>query len=190
MHPNNIQEKRDKVSIFLLTFFIVFSLLYFIVPSDDTDQNVGGPLSLPQSKITDTVNLLSYPYLPNRNFTPGDIMIESTKENICTSGYSASVRNVSNSTKKQVFDSYNIKGEFGSYEIDHLISLQLGGSNSIKNLWPQSYKLPDWHARKKDGLENRLHSLVCKGEITLEEAQKAISENWIEAYKKYMKKGQ
>jgi hypothetical protein len=27
----------------------------------------------------------------------------------------------------------------GDYEIDYLISLELGGSNSIKNLWPESY---------------------------------------------------
>jgi hypothetical protein len=70
--------------------------------------------------------------------------------------------------------------------VDHSISLELGGSNSIKNLWPQSYKTTPWNAHKKDLLENKLHQLVCSKKITLKQAQYEISHNWIEAYKKYV----
>ena len=38
----------------------------------------------------------------------------------------------------------------------------------------------------KDKLETRLHKLVCYGKITLEEAQEAISTDWVKAYKKYI----
>ena len=72
-----------------------------------------------------------------------------------------------------------------TYEIDHLIPLELGGSNDISNLWPQSYVAP-WGAHIKDELENRLHKLVCAGTITLPEAQNAITSNWIKAYEKYV----
>jgi hypothetical protein len=65
-----------------------------------------------------------------------------------------------------------------------LISLELGGSNSVKNLWPEAYDL-DWGARVKDALENKLHTMVCSGDISLERAQHEIATDWIAAYKKY-----
>ena len=70
--------------------------------------------------------------------------------------------------------------------VTRLISLELGGSNSIKNLWPESYRTRPWNARVKDRLENKLHELVCSGQLDLQTAQRAIASNWIEAYKKYV----
>ena len=70
--------------------------------------------------------------------------------------------------------------------VTRLISLELGGSNSIKNLWPESYRTTPWNARVKDRLEDKLHELVCSGQLDLQTAQRAIASNWIEAYKKYV----
>jgi hypothetical protein len=123
--------------------------------------------------------------LPDMILTPG-VILPVGKESICMKGYSASVRNVPVSVKKQIFKLYNIPWSHHSdYEVDHLISLELGGSNDIKNLWPQSYKT-QWNARVKDRLENRLRRLICTGHITLAEAQYVISHNWIDAYQKYI----
>jgi len=138
--------------------------------------------------------------LPNSTITPGDIDASATKEVICVRGYTSGVkadgtkvRNVTEATKLLAYRKYGMEGNYKGYcdpkvgcEIDHLISLQLGGSNDIKNLWPQSYA-GQWNAHMKDGLENTLRAKVCKGEITLKEAQQAISSNWIEAWKKYVK---
>jgi hypothetical protein len=63
----------------------------------------------------------------------------------------------------------------GEYEIDHLVSLELGGSSSIRNLWPQSYVTEPQNAHVKDKLENVLHEPACSGKLSLEEAQKAIA---------------
>jgi hypothetical protein len=64
--------------------------------------------------------------------------------------------------------------------------LELGGTNDIKNLWPEPYAGIEWHAKLKDALENRLHKLICDGTVTPQEAQEAISHDWISAYKKYI----
>jgi hypothetical protein len=51
-------------------------------------------------------------------------------------------------------------------EIDHLIPLELGGSNDVKNLWPQPQD-PRPGSFEKDSLENDLHHRVCNGEMSL-----------------------
>lgn len=68
------------------------------------------------------------------------------------------------------------------YEEDHLISLELGGSpTDPKNLWPESYTtIPN--ARDKDKVENYLHKQVCSGALSLKEAQREISTDWISVY--------
>ncbi len=71
--------------------------------------------------------------------------------------------------------------------VNHLISLELGGSNDVKNLWPEPY-LPLPGARQKDVLENWLHKQVCTGKMPLADAQAMISRDWYEAYLSMMKK--
>ena len=72
------------------------------------------------------------------------------------------------------------------YEEDHLISLELGGHpTSPDNLWPEPW-FGNWNAKVKDALENRLHKMVCDGDISLRDAQKAIATDWIGAYKQYL----
>jgi hypothetical protein len=68
-------------------------------------------------------------------------------------------------------------------EIDHLISLELGGDNGMKNEWPQPYA-PAPGAHEKDQVENWLHEQVCKGNMTLPEAQKQIASDWYAVYLK------
>jgi hypothetical protein len=125
-------------------------------------------------------------FLPDPSKTPGDTL-DVTKDDVCVSGYSSKVRNVPQEVKNQAYAEYGITHhEPGEYEIDHLISLELGGSNSLKNLWPQSYKTQPWNAHVKDKLENRLHEMICNGEIDMKTAQQEIATDWIAAYKKYV----
>ena len=126
------------------------------------------------------------PIRPDPVMTPGVIDPKATKEKICTPGYTATVRNVPESIKKQVFNQYKIDPKSDKFEIDHLISLELGGVNDIKNLWPQSYTTLPWNAHKKDVLENKLHKMICDGSITMQQAQQEISSDWVAAYTKYI----
>lgn len=133
------------------------------------------------------------PLLPDRSLTPGATDRSVTQANIhqtiCVPGYTARVRNVPASEKRAIFAEYGLDqhGPGAPFEIDHLISLELGGSNDIRNLWPESYVFSvGWNAHKKDRLEDRLHALVCHDTIPLVEAQRAISTNWTAAYQKYV----
>jgi hypothetical protein len=120
--------------------------------------------------------------------TPGAVRT-TDKAMICTQKTPA-IRNVTASTKKKVYALYGITRKTGwckakGCEVDHLISLELGGSNDAKNLWPEPYA-GKWNAHVKDKLENRLHAMICKGSITVDAAQQEISHDWITAYKKYL----
>lgn len=126
------------------------------------------------------------PLLPDPLKTPGDALTTDPAV-ICRPGYTKTVRNVPQQLKEQVYREYGITSrESGEYEIDHLISLELGGSNSIRNLWPQSFKTQPLNAHVKDEIENKLHELACAGQITFPEAQQAIALNWEQAYAKYI----
>lgn len=123
------------------------------------------------------------PLTPDPVLTPG-ATVSVPLATMCKAGYPASVREVSEKVKREVFARYGIAPS-GDYEIDHLISLQLGGSNEIENLWPQSYLTMPFNARVKDGLEHRLHALVCAGKMPLVDAQRQIATDWVKARQKY-----
>ena len=73
------------------------------------------------------------------------------------------------------------------YELDYLITPELGGSSDRRNLWPERYQSRVWNALVKDELERLLPTLVCRGAIDLATAQRDIASNWIAAYKKYFR---
>src|SRR2546421_11715899 len=103
----------------------------------------------------------SPPLLPSPALTQGGILTTKAKV-VCTPGYTKTVRDVPQRVKNQVYRAYGITSHKpGEYEIDHLVSLELGGCNSIRNLWPQSYVTKPLNAHVKDKLENVLPELVC-----------------------------
>jgi hypothetical protein len=90
--------------------------------------------------------------------------------------------------------SFAVEREYGlaakhygrTVEIDHIVSLELGGSNDIANLYPEEATFrnhaPGYHT--KDRLENRLHDLVCAGSLRLRTVQRQIAANWQALYKR------
>jgi hypothetical protein len=134
---------------------------------------------------------------PNSAVTPGALNPSVTqaniKDNVCKANWTTTVRPTVTYTNKlkatQLATTYKsfvaIYGaDVKNYEEDHLISLQLGGSpTDPKNLWPEPYVGDNAH--KKDVVETALKRLICSGGITLSDAQKAISTDWVAAYNKY-----
>ena len=122
--------------------------------------------------------------VPRRSLTPGAAFAVG-KARICVSGYSASVRNVPQAEATAVYARYGVAHVPYAHEVDHLVSLEIGGSNAIANLWPEPYA-GRWGARPKDVLENRLHELVCSGRLALRKAQRIEARNWVAAYRRYV----
>lgn len=128
------------------------------------------------------VNCLSNGPFPDSSCTPGAVISNVTTAQICTAGYSKAVRNVTQVEKDAVFSEYGITSHTaGQYEIDHFVSLELGGSNDIANLWPEA-ALPEPGFHQKDLVENLLHDQVCSGRVDLATAQKEEISNWLALY--------
>lgn len=76
-------------------------------------------------------------------------------------------RNLTTEEKKEVSRRYNLPWEeHSAYQFDHLLSLCLGGSNDLRNIWPMPYE----DARAKAKLESALCIRLKNGEITQAEA--------------------
>jgi hypothetical protein len=130
---------------------------------------------------TKTSNCTNNQILPDFACSPGAVLTTNQKV-ICVSGYTKTVRNVTEATKKKVFVEYGIPySQRSNYEVDHIISLELGGSNDISNLYPESYLIKNG-AKTKDIFENYLHKQICNGKMEVAEAQRQISSDWFYYY--------
>ena len=131
-------------------------------------------------------------FTPDIACTPGVADSRVTQDNlqstICASGWSTSVRppvGVTEPIKVERMKAYGNSGQsLAGYELDHLIPIEVGGASDVGNLWPQpADPTPGYH--QKDALENGIHKLVCEGQLSLADGQKAFSVNWYTAYEKY-----
>ena len=122
---------------------------------------------------------------PNPVFTPG-LTRSLTADAICSIAWGRDRRHVTETMKRQVSARYGVDwADRAAYEFDHLIPRELAGADDVRNLWPQP-RSGEWNAHRKDVLENRLHGLVCLGDLTLDAAQEAIRTDWIAAYRHYV----
>jgi hypothetical protein len=124
---------------------------------------------------------------PRNTLTPGETRFV-TLDDVCRvqkpEGRKSSLF-IPVSLQQKVFREYGIRDTRpDTYEVDYLITPELGGADSIRNLWPEPYSIV-WNAHVKDELEDRLHDMVCEGNLDLATAQRDISTDWIAAYKKY-----
>lgn len=153
-----------------------------IPPTMTPTATLGAPTlhSVPVVTRTGDPSLPASTDLPNPTLTPGEAQTTDLGL-ICTSPIKVP-RDVPLSVRLQVFKNYHIPwGNHHLYEVDHLIPLELGGANTIANLWPEFGPIPN----PKDKVENRLHVLVCTGKVTIEVAQHDIAINWKDAQKNY-----
>ena len=121
---------------------------------------------------------------PDLRLTPG-ATVPVTEREVCGTAAKA-VPEIPASLKRRVFEEYGVTPpQPDAYEVDYLITPELGGATDIRNLWPEPYQDTVWNAHVKDQLEDRLHRMVCLGDVDLATAQRDISTDWIAAYRKY-----
>jgi hypothetical protein len=121
--------------------------------------------------------------LPDPSCTPGAtdpaVTQATIDRTICVSGWTSTIRppeNYTENLKRQQMTAYGDTASISSYEEDHLIPLELGGSpTSPQNLWPEPGASPN----PKDAVEDAARSAVCDGRLTLAAAQQSIASNWI-----------
>lgn len=127
--------------------------------------------------------------LPVQMMTPGDVS-NTSRDEICHPDYGRSAAEVPAKLRYRVLINYGL----GGYDhagfctgssgcvIDHLVSVELGGSNDIRNLWPLPSEGP-WNAADKRRLAAELHARVCAGTLPLAQAQAMLAGDWITAYR-------
>jgi hypothetical protein len=115
--------------------------------------------------------------LPDRACTPGAAATRSL-DVVCRTS-TRQRRHVDRALRRRVFLEYGLAPREPSeaFEVDHLIPLELGGSNELANLWPEAS--PGFH--EKDRVEDELHARVCSGRMTLDAAQRAVAADWTRA---------
>ena len=110
--------------------------------------------------------------VPNPKLTPGKIAQRDKDRS-----------GVTLAMERKVFARYRIPwGRRAEFKIDHLIPVELGGADSLENLWPQSLRTKPYGADRKELLTEVLLARIAKGQITLGQAQEQISKDWIDAF--------
>ena len=123
--------------------------------------------------------------LPVVSFTPGAARDVSVAD-VC-SARPGIAPPIADTVRQQVLRDYGMEHvPPAEYELDYLITPELGGIADRRNLWPERYESRSWNAHAKDALEHVLPQLVCTGRIDLATAQREMAGNWIAAYKKYL----
>lgn len=121
--------------------------------------------------------------LPRGDLTPG-LALPVVAADLC-GAEQVVARPVAPAVQRDVFDRYGADfARAREYELDHLITPELGGASDTRNLWPQPFGRTVWNAYVKDELELHLHQLVCEGAIDLASAQRELAVDWIAAYKR------
>jgi hypothetical protein len=130
--------------------------------------------------------------LPDPRCTPGAVNPTLTLSVLKNSDFSTGpcVRDKATSAdaKNTTYGWYGIArppnnvGKTQVCEKDHLISLELGGADTLANIWPQcgpdQNALNDRYFKRKDMVENYLAAQVRAGQIDLSTAQHGIASDW------------
>jgi hypothetical protein len=92
------------------------------------------------------------------------------------------------SAKAATYGAYSIDhpkmntGDNQTCELDHLVSLELGGADTLDNIWPQcgppDVDLKQRYFKQKDAVENYLADEVKAGHMSMHDTQAGIAADW------------
>jgi hypothetical protein len=185
---------------FLTTLFIAFT---FVAYADECDRFQIRPeasisLGTTSYQSLDTCRLRyvdEFP-LPDPNCTPGAVNPTISINTLRDPFFRTRCLRNQASTHKEKFIAYTRYAQshpehnFGptqTCELDHLVPLELGGADTLDNIYPQcgplGAPLEARFFKRKDTVENYLAWAVKTGRMNLIDAQKGIASNWIQYLK-------
>jgi hypothetical protein len=157
---------------------------------DDKASTPLKPVTLPPTNACTTRMASGFP-LPDPACTPGAINPTLSTGVLRDPGFrTCCVRShaTTEQEKAQTYEWYSIKhpihntGADQTCELDHLVSLELGGADTLDNIWPQcgpvGVSLSERYFKQKDMVENYLAKQVKEGKMDLGDAQKGIASDW------------
>ena len=110
--------------------------------------------------------------IPNAKLTPGRVAA-SEKDR----------QGVTIAMEQKVFRRYHLPWtRRAEFKIDHLIPLELGGADTIDNLWPQNLRAKPYGPDRKELLAEVLLTKIARKQMTLAQAQEEIRRDWIDAF--------
>lgn len=172
-------------------WLVVLLVLMGCTPAASPTPGAAGAWTPPAR--TKTSGCLAHDGLPDAACTPGAVDGRvgqaNVGETICRRGYTKTVRpprGVTDEIKRRAIRAYNAYAgtDPRGYELDHLISLELGGAPADEaNLWPEARGASGPRGSEaKDAVENYLHQQICQGRMSLADAQRAIATDWVAVY--------
>jgi hypothetical protein len=111
-------------------------------------------------------------FVPNSKLTPGKV-----------AGSDKDRRGVTLAMEKKVFARYRLPWtRRAEFRIDHLVPLELGGADTIDNLWPHSLRAKPYGPDRKKMLTQFFLEKIAQRQMTLAQAQEEIRRDWIDAF--------
>jgi hypothetical protein len=134
-------------------------------------QSAGGVTSGPVQPLKPDISQTARKGLPFPPLTPGERLPTPRLDGP-----------ISKAAKQKVFANYGIgPGDALSYVVIRLIPVELGGTDNPPNLFPTT----PWFADLKSRLEKRLVELVKTGQLSVEQAELELKDNWVRATHRY-----
>jgi hypothetical protein len=181
-----MKNKKGIATIYIIIFVILLVVFVGYAWWNNYQNKVKTPtpvvINPPANTTINPTNIkITSTTYPNKVLTPGNLltMDETFLCNPRTIDYYTI--NTSDDIKQQIFKKYNIAyPPTKQYQIDRYIPIKLGGSNDIRNLWPQSIDYPGYV--EKDKAEDYLYKLMCNKKINITTAQQRIKTDWVKIY--------
>jgi hypothetical protein len=110
--------------------------------------------------------------LPDPKLTPGKVARAAADRG-----------GVTEAMERKIFNRYRIPWtRRPEFKVDHLIPVELGGADSLENLWPQSLNIKPYGAHRKELLTERLLAAIASGRMTVGQAQEELQRDWIDCF--------
>jgi hypothetical protein len=103
-----------------------------------------------------------------------DVTQDNLQQTVCVVGWTDSIRpskSYIQNLRRQQMREFGQSGKRAEYHEDHIVPLCAGGHpDDPRNLWPQPLR-SQWSDNDKNQLERSVCRQLCRGDITLENAQ-------------------